>query len=176
MIRLRPIHTQDETYGFIENLLHVSFPSVERRDDDKQRYNTDYDNLFTAYLAEDEEAPVGLVTCWNFGYITYVEHLATDPNRRNGGYGKKILATLQEIVKGPIVLEVELPNDEMSKRRIGFYERAGYRLIEKPYMQPAYRETDGELPLYLMVQGEIDMEENYDKVVTSIHQAVYGKR
>ena len=175
MINLRPVHTTEDSYQFIENLLHVSFPLEERRDDDKQRYNTDFDDLFTAYVAEEDNEPVGLITCWNFDYITYVEHFAIDPNRRNGGYGKKILELLKQKVQSPIVLEVELPNEEISKRRIGFYERSGFKLIEKPYMQPAYRETDEELPLYLMVQGDYDMETNFEKVVHSIHHAVYGK-
>ncbi len=59
------------------------------------------------------------------GRFYYIEHFAIDPSLRNGGYGKRVLEVdeLKKQLKGPIVLEVEEPNDEMSTRRIHFYKR-----------------------------------------------------
>ena len=33
---------------------------------------------------------------------------------------------------------VEIPEEEMAKRRINFYQRQGFSLWEKPYQQPPY--------------------------------------
>ena len=42
----------------------------------------------------------------------------------------------------PVVLEVEMPTDEMSKRRIGFYERLGFELDNQVYHQPPYAQRN----------------------------------
>ena len=60
--------------------------------------------------------------------MTYGEHFAVDPDERGGGYGGKALRLLCEELQTPVVLEVELPFDEMSRRRIGFYQRSGFTL------------------------------------------------
>ena len=38
-----------------------------------------------------------------------------------------------------VVIEVELHEDEMARRRIGFYERHRMTLIDKEYLQPPYQ-------------------------------------
>ena len=41
--------------------------------------------------------------------------------------------------KRPMVLEVELPEDALTRRRIGFYERHGLVFNSYPYLQPPMR-------------------------------------
>ena len=91
MIKFNPVKTTDTSYAFVENLLHESFPEEERRDDDMQRYNTDNNPLFTAYLITDDAENIGLITLWKLSGFLYVEHLATSPGVRNKGYGKMIM-------------------------------------------------------------------------------------
>ena len=103
----------------------------------------------------------------------YVEHFSIDESARNGGLGVKAVITFINQSDLPIVLEVERPNDEMSKRRIGFYERLGFQLHTHDYSQPPYRAADDWLPMRLMSFGEIDMNERYEHVKSHIHKHVY---
>ena len=177
MIKFIPVKTEDSRYAFIENLLHESFPEGERREDDRQRYNVDNNPLFTTYLINDEEADicVGVITVWRFKKFCYVEHLATSPNIRNKGYGNKIIRTLLDGCKDiTVILEVELPEDEMSKRRIGFYERNGFRLCTKDYLQPPYSLGGKPIPMYLMFSGCESIDEDFENIKVEIYSNVYG--
>ena len=109
------------------------------------------------------------------GDFYYIEHFAIDPSLRNGGYGKRVLESIQTKLQGPIVLEVEEPTEEMSIRRINFYKRLNFTLHEKPYMQPPYRTGDSGLPMLLMTYGDIDMEKDFDKVKNMLYKEVYGQ-
>lgn len=124
MLQFTPLQTTDKDYSFVENLLHESFPEAERRDDVAQRDNVDNCAAFTCYLISDDELLVGLITVWRFAGFSYVEHLATSPSVRNKGYGRKIMEVLQQQFPGVIILEVEKPVDEWSRRRIGFISGA----------------------------------------------------
>ena len=72
------------------------------------------------------------------------------------------------------LLEVEMPTEEMSKRRIGFYERLGFVLDHHVYFQPPYRKGEAFLEMRLMTHGELDLERSFERVKTIIHQNVYG--
>lgn len=176
MIEIKPIHTQDETlYAFVENLMLTAFPIEERRDTPQQREYTDHHPLFTSNIVLEDSIPVGMISYWNMGDFYYIEHFAIDPERRNGGLGKRVLEALFEQVSHPIVLEVEEPTDEWSKRRIGFYQRLGFTLHEKPYYQPPYHPNGEGLPLLLMTHGQLDMEQHFARVVRTLHREVYGQ-
>jgi hypothetical protein len=94
-------------------------------------------------------------------------------HERNKGYGEKVLKHITQSVELPIILEVEMPDDETSKRRIGFYERCGFVLHTNPYIQPPYRAKDEPLPMYLMTYGKLDMEKKYQQIKERIYQEVY---
>lgn len=175
MIKFIPIKTSDSRYGFVENLLHESFPAEERRDDEMQRHYTDHNPSFTAYLIMDDELYVGIITIWKLNGFHYIEHLATSPDVRNKGYGKMIMQTLLEDFKDArIILEVERPEDELSKRRIGFYERNGFKLCLKPYMQPPYRSNGTPIPMYVMFSGGETIDDDFDKIKSEIYSKVYS--
>lgn len=173
MIILTEIKTTDPRYGFVEDLLNSSFPVEERRDDDRQRYHTDYNELFHCFLALDDQKPVGFITIWKLSKFYYAEHLATSPGSRNKGYGKQILESLKNMLKGIIILEVERPEDEMSIRRINFYRRCGFYLCTRNYIQPPYRNGGIEVPLYLMYTGTRDIEQEYIQIKDEIYEQVY---
>lgn len=177
MLRLQRIHTADKAlYDFMENLLVASFPAEEYRDLDQLRQYADSRETFRCNVILDEDdTPIGLFNYWDFGTFCYGEHFAIDPARRNGGLGKRALEELcRQVHPRPIVLEVEMPVEEMSRRRIGFYQRQGFTLWDKPYQQPPYKPGDGFLPMRLMAYGDIDPETAFDTVCARIHREVYG--
>lgn len=177
MIDLFEIRTQHEHYGFVEELLHSAFPQNERRDDDQQRWNTDNEERFHCSLILNaiDSSPVGLLTYWKFDRFLYIEHLAISPTFRGQGFGQQALSALSKKHPTlPIVLEVELPTDEQSQRRIKFYQRHGFTLWPCDYQQPPYRPCNEWFPLYLMATSGLSFEDDYEHIRKTIHLAVYN--
>lgn len=177
MLELTPIKTNSQSYGFVESLLHVSFPEDERRDDDAQRENTDHNPLFTTYLITDEadgkKLNVGIVTIWSFDDFHYIEHLATSPEVRNHGYGKQIMSAVKDKLSGLIVLEVEEPTDDITTRRVNFYRRCGFNLCNLTYIQPAYRPNGECIPLKIMFHGVDNLDNDFERVKKTLYKEVY---
>ena len=109
MIRLQRITTADtDLYSYMEKLMTQSFPSEEYRELEELRKYTDTKTHFYNNIIFHNNTPVGLITYWDFGHFYYIEHFAIDPAQRNGGYGKSVLNHLCQLLKHPIVLEVEI--------------------------------------------------------------------
>ena len=177
MIEIKQVKTKDQAdYAFVEELMHTAFPQEERRDTEQQRAYSDHHPLFCSNIVLEDGTPIGMISYWTMTDFYYIEHFAIDPARRNGGYGRRVLEAIKERLKGPIVLEVEMPNDEMSIRRIHFYKRLEFTLHHKPYMQPPYRKEDSGLPMLLMTYGNIDMESDFEKVRDTLYKEVYGTK
>lgn len=166
--------SQSPYYPFVEQLLTLSFPVEEYRPLAEWKRYTDEKQAFYNQVILDDRQPVGVVTHWDFGRFCYVEHLAISPDARNGGYGGRLLQLLQQKLQRPIVLEVEEPQEEMARRRIGFYQRHGFKLWITPYLQPPYRPGDSLLPMHLMVWGELHEAEAYEEVKSTLYREVYG--
>ena len=173
MIEIRDIKKEDLLYPFIENLLISAFPIQERRDIVDQRELTNSSQIFYNNVVILNDKPIGLITYWDMENFYYIEHFAIDEKNRNKGYGQEVLNILKKTLKAPIVLEAEVPNDEISQRRINFYQRQGFILHNIHYLQPPYRKGDLWLPLKLMTYGKIDMNNQYEFIKNKIYKYVY---
>jgi len=72
-----------------------------------------------------------------------------------------------------MVLEVEVPADDLTRRRIGFYERHGLVYNDYPYLQPPLRTGNELLPLRFMTKpGAID-EITYERYKKRMYELVY---
>ena len=140
-------------YTSVENLLISTFPADERRDLELQRQYADHNPKFKVYAVYEVDVFVGFFTLWTFQSFSYVEHLAVYPSLRNKGYGTRILQYIKEIVKTPLLLEIEIPFDMQQKARQLFYEKNGFQKLDLPYFQPPYRSGDACLPMHLMIYG-----------------------
>ena len=113
----------DPLLDLVEKTYTSSFPEEERRDFSLVRKLLEEDSRFEMY------ALLRMVFMWvslpdgNLRVFVYVEHFAIDESARNGGIGAKAMTSFIALHEDPVVLEVEMPTEEMSKRRIGFYER-----------------------------------------------------
>ena len=174
-MQLIPLHTTHALYAEAEQLLLSAFPPEERRPVEQQRKMTDLQPDFRLYAITLNGKFAGLITLWMLDGFRYVEHLATLPELRGNGIGKRVLQQLMESDTLPIVLEVEPPTHEFAVRRIGFYQRCGFIPWEKQtYIQPPYSAELPAIPLILMVHGDIDEEKDFCKVRHEIHSKVYG--
>lgn len=151
-----------------------SFPAGERRDFALLRDLLKDDPRFVVYALLREEVYVGFITGWLFDGFTYVEHFAIDASARNGGIGAGAMKQFLAFCGTPVVLEVEMPADEISIRRVGFYERLGFVLDNHVYHQPPYRAGDDWLEMRLMTKGDLDLAYSFEQVKDCIHQHVYG--
>lgn len=175
MIKFQRISTTDTAlYNYMEQLLTASFPVEEYRSLDELRSYTDTKKHFYCNLIFHNDNPIGLITYWDFKSFYYVEHFAINPAQRNGGHGKNVLNHLSQLLEHPIVLEVEVPEEEMAIRRINFYKRHGFELWEKQYLQPPYKPGDNYLPMQLMVQGHLQCEKAFEHVKELIYKEVYN--
>lgn len=165
--------TKGDEYLFAEKLLVGSFPPDEYRSLVQQRDFVERRDNFHMNIICCPTGPVGIISYWIFDTFTYVEHFAIVPTLRSNGYGAAAIVKLIEQEKS-IVLEVEKPDDETSRRRIAFYRRCGLELCEKEYIQPAYRADSSEIPMHLMSHG-IDIENNFEQIKSRIYREVYGK-
>lgn len=133
----RFVSTADAGWGAAYRLYEASFPACERRSE------RDYaaalgDERLHAESVCDGERFVGLLFWWQAaeGYA-YLEHLAVEPVLRGHNYGARILHDLCSRA-GRVVLEIDPPEDEISRRRRGFYERNGFVYNEYDYIHPSY--------------------------------------
>lgn len=162
MITLKRIYLSDEKlYAWANKLLAVSFPATERRSGEFQRkvmLHPDY--RLSAIM--DGDKPVGVAGYFDAPDFVYFENFCIDPDKRNGGYGSQTLKLLTENIVKPFILEVELPTDDLTRRRIAFYKRNG--MVQNTYyhVQPHYRKTDADLPLAVMSYGKILTSKQYE--------------
>lgn len=161
----------DPCWSFFIELYEQSFPWSERRDEYSLLQKiADDDHFFCNALFIDNKF-VGLFSFWDFQTFRYIEHFAVLPSLRNEKIGTATLsAFLRESTS--VVLEVEHPNDDLSKRRLAFYERLGFQLMCPEYMQPSYHEDEPDLPLLLLQWGSVS---NVKDVVSEIYKTVYDR-
>ena len=153
-------------------LYEAAFPADERR---ATAVWIDMDHKeFCRYAVLRNEQFAGFVTVWNFERFVYVEHFAILPELRGLGIGAEVLKQLREYYKLPLVLEVEMPEDELARRRVGFYERCGLTLCERDYLQPPYDTQSDWLPMRLMTSDMTMTEEQFASVCDCLYRAVYG--
>ncbi|MEG1543719.1 MAG: GNAT family N-acetyltransferase [Tannerellaceae bacterium] len=129
---------QSQDYAFFEQLLIDSFPKEEYRDLEIVRRFITEQASFHVLLLSSHNDKMGALSYWDFDTFVYVEHLAIRTDIRSKGYGSLLIEHLATLVQKPIVLEVELPENEQSQKRIAFYQRKAFTLCSTPYLQPPY--------------------------------------
>ena len=95
-------------------------------------------NSCSIFLAESEGKNLGFFTLWDFDSFAFIEHLAVWPAFRGHRIGEGMLQWVLTHYPCPVILEVEPPQDEMTRRRVAFYRRNGFHLLDYHYRQPSY--------------------------------------
>ena len=140
----------EEVYRIMEQ----SFPADERRKKEGQQklLDEEKDELLGV---RNEGGLLAFLAVWEFAEFVFIEHFAVSEKARK------------------LVLEVELPEDSLKKRRIGFYERHGFTFNEYPYIQPPMGEDRHEIPLRIMSAPEPLSEDEFQSVRTELYESVY---
>ena len=168
MIKKLSITDFDKMFPIMED----SFPPDERRPYDEQKalFENGYYNVYAEFEADKVK---GFIAVWNFTDFLYVEHFAVSKEYRNRGTGAKLISEVVKLYKKTLCLEVEPPEDELTRRRIGFYERNGFFLNEYPYIQPPISAGKNPVPLMIMSSEKALSEENFGKIKKVLYNEVY---
>ena len=151
----------------IYRIMQASFSDDEYRPYDEQLALFEEPEYRIYYM------PAGFLAVWEFESFIYIEHFAVDPALRNSGTGSAMLQELVKQYQKPICLEVELPEDELTRRRIGFYERNGFVFNVYPYIQPPISKGKSPVPLRIMTYGSAITQDTFEEMKRVLYQRVY---
>ena len=96
--------------------------------------------------------------------------LAVAPHMRNRKIGQQVLEHVETSLPGIRLLEVEPAEDELTARRVAFYRRNGYRIVDRSYVQPSYENFGDAAPLWIMGN---DTPERLPEFIERIKKEVY---
>lgn len=163
-----------EDFDFIYQLLAISLPDDEYRTYEEQKKLLKDPAYSIYYSKKDAKSMVeSFLAVWDFANFAFIEHFVVNPTCRNSGLGSQMLKNMTAHLNKKICLEVELPNDELSSRRIGFYERNKFCLNKYPYLQPAMSAGKNTIPLYIMTYGHQLDQDGFLEIKETLYKEVY---
>lgn len=124
-------------FEFFWHTYENSFPPDERRSKEQQLALMNEENYYIHEVTWVEDV-VGFIAYWDFDQFIFIEHFALANAARGKGSGSDFLRQFVEKQAKPIILEVEPPENDIQKRRVGFYERLGFSLSPYTHIQKAY--------------------------------------
>ena len=159
----------------IYRLLQESFPEDEYRTDKEQKelFGRKEYRVYGKVMEESGQLQA-FISLWQFEQFAFIEHFAVNPDFRNRGIGELIIHKIVRMLSMPVCLEVELPDNELAKRRIGFYSRNGFYLNEYSYIQPPISKGRKPLPLRIMTYGGTVTKEEFHNIKEVLYHRVYG--
>ncbi len=113
---------------------------------------------------------IGYLITWKLTNFVFIEHFEIFSEFRSLKYGSEIIGHLYKNYSH-IVLEAEpADQDETAARRISFYERNGFMVIDENYVQPCYAPDKNSLSLWLLANWQ---PEKTDWIKEEIYDVVY---
>lgn len=156
----------------VRELYINSFPAHERREFYELVNQLSKPN-FRIFRVAHISVIVGFISVWDFIDFTFVEHFAVSPKHRGLGLGTQVMNTLIGREEKPIVLEVEPPNDFVSKKRVKFYSKFGFVILPQVYIQPSYSSNKPAVEMRLMTNYLAASAEWINQCISTITCNVY---
>lgn len=159
----------DEAYQLFEK----AFDPAELRPYEKMKILY-LEEEFVIYGIRQDERIIGALIVWEFEDFVYLENFAVDETLRGHGIGQKFLTEIKTMyLHQLIVLEVEEPVDDITNRRIHFYERNQFVLNPYHFIQPALRTNANRVELMLMSYPETVSVYTFDRLKKQLFRVVY---
>lgn len=145
-----------QTWTEIWNLYEESFPAHERRSREAQLKAFDDPSCRGMIVTDENNRTAAILFYWLYDSTVYLEFLAVHPRMRGRNIGTAVMERILSSHSGcSVILEIEPPQDELTVRRLHFYERLGFTANDYPYIHPSYRigEEACPHPLTLLSHG-----------------------
>lgn len=158
---MKLIHQKEASPAIWEEAWKIyesSFPGYERRSRNSHTEVVLNEDEFYPILAVGDNGEfLALLFYWKHENLVYVEHLAVNPALRGRNIGSQVLQKLiDENPDRTVMLEIDPPVDEISIRRLHFYERLGFlRNSYDDYVHPSYTKMGHPHSLVVMSHGRI---------------------
>lgn len=146
----RITNSTDHRLESLIKLYEESFPEDERRT--IAQLNKMIDSVQPMYFnaIEIDGQLCGLFVYWDMDDFYYMEHLAVFPEMRNRKIGQQVLDHVARHLNKIRILEVEPTEDEITTRRVQYYQRNGYAIVHRDYIQPSYKAFEDASNLWIM--------------------------
>lgn len=140
-------------------LYESAFPRKERRDRTEQARVLNKDAYHVDFVMKNSEFQ-GIMLYWETDDFIFLEHFTTLPEVRGNGIGTSALGLLK--AKGKtVLLEIEPPVDELTRRRFAFYQRNGFHMTPHYHIQAKYHLGDEDLQLNILSYPTAITEKQY---------------
>ncbi|WP_368241304.1 GNAT family N-acetyltransferase [Intestinimonas butyriciproducens] len=159
MDRIRMTDPESPYYRQAMELYAAGFPLHEQRRPEEQ-IQAMKDPAFHCDALVESGTFIGLLFYWEAVGVTYVEYFAVVEALRSSGAGSRALAAFCP-AHAPVVLEIDPPEDAVSTRRKGFYQRLGFAENSYAHRRPPYRTGFAPHPLVVMSWPEALSPEAY---------------
>jgi len=162
---------EDKWYKSFSDIYAVSFPVHEQRSEKQQTEAFSNEHYHLLVKIENDKL-VSFIACWDFEDYVYIEHLAVNPELRGKSMGSGTLNDFANLMKKIIVLEIDPLKDEISRKRLSFYERLGYELNSYIHFHPAYNPLFEPHELLVLSLNETLTSEQYDRFYKNLKEIV----
>ena len=149
-----------------------SFPADERREWPELNQVL-HNSIFSLTPIMKQQKIIGLISTWNLHDLLFIEHFAIEKTFQGKGLGSQVLTRIIHAKSVRVVVEVEPPTNELSQRRITFYERLGFSTCEITYWQPPYSPDKIKVKMLLMSFPDKVQPLEFMKIKTQLYTNVY---
>ena len=116
---------------------------------------------------------IAFFTLWEFNEFFFGDYFAVSKEQRNCGLGQKLLNEVYKIINRPLIIEVELPSEEIAKRRINFYLRNGFCENSYPYILPPMQKGYDGVEMQILSYPRPVLEKEFIKIKETLYRDVY---
>ena len=174
-MKFEKVDQSHRKWNQIWSVYEQSFPMRERRSARAHAAAVTDEDFHTLAAFDEAGDFAALLFYWEYENIVYVEHLAVNPAMRGRNIGSALMSEfLKDFSPRTVVLEIEPPEDEISRRRKNFYLRLGMVANDFDYIHPSFVSGSGAEPhpLVLMSYPEPLTEEQYDRFAGYVRERV----
>lgn len=179
MLELVKIDKKDKKIlEYAENIIKQSFEEDEYRDfADFYNYSLNREE-FIVYVIKNNDVNIGILNIWDLKKCLFIEHFAIEKKYRSKSYGSQAINIINNNFKKDIFLEVNLPSNDENKKRIKFYEKNNYKIINIKYYQEAYNKNKKRIEMNLMLRevnskNKETSDKYYNDIVKDIKKIIY---
>lgn len=163
-----------EEFDRFYQILSNNFPTKEIKEYNYMK-DTFYAGLYQVLTLKDNDQIVGIMSFYQHDDFRFIDYFAIDGSLKGKGMGSKMLQYFINLDDKMVILEVEHPEDEQSKRRIAFYQRNGLYLNDQfEYFVPPVRNLKHRLYFHLMSSKRKLNNIEFEKYYPQILKMVYG--